>query len=180
MCARAHRSRESCALALLLLPPDNANAAAAYVKGTRTLFSTSAWNSSLLSTLYTGACARSSPAPPPHTHTHTHTCRSGTFRDVNGQVYRPHVVRLGSEEALSEEARQVWVEQMAGQLLAHSMTSYVAERSAAQGAWRQCQARLQNVAETLMVCSAVLWVQIARAHRMRCRCQSIVLLCLPC
>jgi hypothetical protein len=34
-------------------------------------------------------------------------CCRGTFRDVNGRVYRPDVVRLGSEEALSEEARQV-------------------------------------------------------------------------
>eukprot|EP00879_Flechtneria_rotunda_P011055 GHRR01011551.1.p1 GENE.GHRR01011551.1~~GHRR01011551.1.p1 ORF type:complete len:847 (+),score=311.53 GHRR01011551.1:365-2905(+) len=75
----------------------------------------------------------------------------GTFRDVNGQVYRPDVVRLGSEEALSDAVRQVWVEQMAGRLLAHAKDSFLAERAEQEHLWRQCLTRMHNVADSLAV-----------------------------
>uniref|UniRef100_A0A383W880 Uncharacterized protein n=1 Tax=Tetradesmus obliquus TaxID=3088 RepID=A0A383W880_TETOB len=87
----------------------------------------------------------------------------GTFRDVNGRVYRPDVVRLGSEEALSEEARQVWVEQLCGRLLAHSVASYTAERQEQERQFQLCLRRMHNLTESLQVMQSMLVKERAAA-----------------
>eukprot|EP00878_Enallax_costatus_P044800 GHUV01053549.1.p1 GENE.GHUV01053549.1~~GHUV01053549.1.p1 ORF type:complete len:139 (+),score=28.74 GHUV01053549.1:398-814(+) len=70
----------------------------------------------------------------------------GTFRDVHGNIYRPDVVRLGSEEALSSEARQVWVDSSAAD---YCPASYATEHSDQQQAMRLILTSMRNIADTL-------------------------------
>ncbi len=53
---------------------------------------------------------------------------AGGFCDVAGAMYRPGIVRVGAEEALSERVRKVWVEELAARLLKLSPSDWQMER----------------------------------------------------
>lgn len=79
----------------------------------------------------------------------TYTSAS-TYQGHSVYAVRDHR-EIGVSSHLASFCVQVWVEQLCGRLLAHSVASYTAERQEQERQFQLCLRRMHNLTESLQV-----------------------------